>query len=193
MKNTNCSAIKCLESTCNQEKQLDHKSRVANANQNPLHVKKKKQATSNKCNQHTAAVCINVSQLCTLHHWQEAHVAFCLGALKSQCSSPAPCSIVNERIERREAPLVNNGESTATRNTKISYRHQRWRNEFVGHKEKWRTNYPRKQLPLHFVSRSLSMRLCLFRCSPFRLHPLRRATRRSKFILSALVYCGSVF
>lgn len=81
----------------------------------------------------------------------------------------------------REAPslVVNNGGSTATRNTKISSREQRIRRV---QKRSGEQTTPASNYLLHFVSRSLSVRLCLFRCSLCIASTRRRATRRSKFI-----------
>ena len=67
--------------------------------------------------------CINVSQPCTFRHCHRAHVAFFLGA-----ETPMPVSAMHRvllstsKLSDETLPLVNNGESTATRNTKISYR-----------------------------------------------------------------------
>jgi hypothetical protein len=136
--------------------------------------------------------CINVSQPCTFRHCHRAHVAFFLGAEK-----PMPVSFMHRvllstsALSDEKLPLVNNGESTATRNTKISYR-QCWRNEFVGNKEKWRTNYPSKS---NYLS-TLSLARYLCACVCFAVHGIAstrcRATK-GQSLFAALVYCGSVF
>jgi hypothetical protein len=126
---------------------------------------------------------------------QSSHVVFFLCA-----ETPMPVSAMHRvllstsALSDEKLPLVNNGESTATRNTKISYR-QCWLAQRIRRQQREVANKlpQQKQLPLHFVSCSLSlMRACV--C--FAVHGIAstrcRATK-GQSLFAALVYCGSVF
>jgi hypothetical protein len=143
-----------------------------------------KRPPSARGNQHTAAVhqCFNNSALFTIDTKRTSHFFSRLREMPMPSSTSA--------LSDEKLPLVNNGESTATRTTKISYTG----NERYGATNSSATKRSGEQTtPASNYHSTLSRYLCasvsLFTVSP----PPAAAPTEGQSLFAALVYCSSVF